>query len=124
VDKSQMESLIKCVVWGILWSIIFILIGFIIANFTPYILKDVLFVEGMLIVIVAASSSISGNPLGLSLQALGQNSAQYVANANLEAMKMEKQKQYDNFKTGLRSSLNAVSLIIGGVICIVINFMI
>ncbi|MEG1797375.1 MAG: hypothetical protein RR262_12835 [Clostridium sp.] len=124
MDKSQMESLIKCVVWGILWSIIFILIGFIIANFTPYILKDVLFVEGMLVIIVAASSSISGNPLGLSLQALGENNAQYVANANLEVTKMEKQKQHHNFKTDLRSSLNAVSLIIGGVICIVINFII
>jgi hypothetical protein len=124
VDKSELKPLINCAIWGILWSIIFILIGFIIANFTSYILKDVLFVEGMLVVIIAASSSISGNPLGLSLQALGQNSAQYVANANLEVTKMEKQKQHNTFKTNLRSSLNAVSLFIGGVICIVINFMI
>ena len=60
--------------------------------------------------------------MGLSLQALGQNNAQYVASANLEVIKMEKEKHHNKFKTNLRSSLNRVSLTIGGVICVIINF--
>ena len=124
MNKSQIKPLIKCIVWGILWAIVFILIGFVIVNFTSYSLKDVLFIEGIVLVALGALSSIGGNPTGLSLQALGQNNAQYVANANLEVTKMEKQRHHDNIKTNLRSSFNIVSLIIGGSICIVINFLI
>jgi len=124
MDKSQIKSLIKCVVWGIFWSIILIIIGFIIANFTYYTLKDVLFIEGIIIVLLGALSSIGGNPMGLSLQGLGQSNAQYAANANLEVTKMEKEKHHNNSKPNLRSSLNTVSLIISGVICIIINFII
>lgn len=124
MDKSQIKSLIKCVVWGIFWSIILVIIGFVIENFTSYTLKDILFIEGIVVVLLGALSSIGGNPMGLSLQALGQNNAQYAANANLEVTRMEKEKRHNNFKSNLRSSLNTVSLIIGGVICIIINFII
>ena len=124
MNKSQIKPLIKCIVWGILWAIVFILIGFVIVNFTSYSLKDVLFIEGIVLVALGALSSIGGNPTGLSLQALGQDNAQYAANANLEVTKMEKQRHHDNIKTNLRSSFNIVSLIIGGSICIVINFLI
>lgn len=90
MNKSQIKALIKCIVWGILWAIVFILIGFVIVNFTSYSLKDVVFIEGIVLVALGALSLIGGNPTGLSLQALGQNNAQYVANANLEVTKMEK----------------------------------
>ncbi len=95
-----------------------------IVNFTSYSLKDVLFVEGIVLVALGALSSIGGNPKGLSLQALGQDNAQYVANANLEVTKMEKQMHHNNIKTNLRSSFNIISLIIGGAISIIINFII
>jgi len=124
MDKSQIKSLIKCVVWGIFWSIILIVIGLIITNFTSYNLKDILFIEGVITVILGSLSSINGNPMGLSLQALGSINAQYVANANLEVTKMEREKRHNNFKSNLQSSINMISLIIGGVICIIINFII
>ncbi len=53
---------------------------------------------------------------------MGQNNAQYVANANLEVTKIEKEKNTNPIKSNLRTSINMFSLIIGGVICIVINF--
>jgi hypothetical protein len=124
MNNIQLKSLAKCIVFGVLWSIILIIIGVIIANFTSYNLKDVLFIEGIIVVILGALSSISGNPMGLSLQALGQNNAQYVAKANLEVTDMEKQKHHENFKTNIRSSINTVSLVIGGVICIITNYII
>jgi predicted membrane protein len=122
MDKVQIKSLIKCVIWGGIWPIILVLIGLLIVNFTTYNLKDVLFIEGIILVILGGLSLVGGNPLGLSLQAMGQNSAQYVANANLEVTKMEKEKNTNRIKSNLRTSINMVSLIIGGVICIVINF--
>lgn len=124
MHHQYLIALIKCIVWVILWAIVFILIGFVIVNFTSYSLKYVLFIEGIVLVALGALSSIGGNPTGLSLQALVQDNAQYVANANLEVTKMEKQRHHDNIKTNLRSSFNIVSLIIGGAICIIINFII
>ena len=68
-------------------------------------------------------SSIGGNPMGLSMQGLGQNNAQYIANANLEVSKMEKDKT-NNIKTTISAGLSTVSLIIGGLLVIAINFII
>ena len=61
--------------------------------------------------------------MGLSMQGLGQNNAQYIANANLEVSKMEKEKT-NNIKTTISAGLSTVSLIIGGLLVIAINFII
>jgi len=124
MDKSQIKSLIKCVVWGIIWSIILVLIGLGIVNFTTHNLKDVLFIEGIILVIFGISSFLGGNPTGLSLQGLGQTNAQYIANANLEVTRMEKEKTTTTIKNSFKTIINTVSLIIGGLICIIINFII
>lgn len=123
MGKSQISSLIKCVVWGIIWSIILVLIGLGIVHFTTYNLKDILFIEGIILVILGVSSFLGGNPTGLSLQGLGQTNAQYIANANLEVTKMEKEKT-NTIKNNFKTSISTVSLVIGGIICIIINFII
>ncbi|WP_346938717.1 hypothetical protein [uncultured Clostridium sp.] len=124
MDKSQIKFLIKCVVWGIIWSIILVLIGLGIVNFTTYNLKDILFIEGIILVILGVSSFLGGNPTGLSLQGLGQTNAQYIANANLEVTRMEKEKTTTPIKNNFKASINMISLVMGGVICIIINFII
>lgn len=123
MDKYQISSLIKCVVWGIIWSIILVLIGLGIVHFTTYNLKDVLFIEGIILVILGVSSFLGGNPMGLSLQGLCQADAQYIANANLEVTRMEKEKT-STIKKNFKASINTISLVMGGVICIIINFII
>lgn len=123
MGKSQISSLIKCVVWGIIWSIILVLIGLGIVHFTTYNLKDILFIEGIILVILGVSSFLGGNPTGLSLQGLGQTNAQYIANANLEVTKMEKEKT-NTIKNNFKTNISTVSLVIGGIICIIINFII
>ncbi|GAA0770280.1 hypothetical protein GCM10008908_12850 [Clostridium subterminale] len=124
MDKSQIKSLIKCVVWGIIWSIILVLIGLGIVNFTTHNLKDALFIEGIILVILGVSSFLGGNPTGLSLQGMGQTNAQYIANANLEVTRMEKEKTTTSINNSFKTIINTVSLIIGGLICIIINFII
>lgn len=123
MDKSQIKSLIKCVVWGIIWSIILVLIGLGIVHFTAHNLKDVLFIEGIILVILGISSFLGGNPTGLSLQGLCQANAQYISNTNLEVTKMEKEKT-STIRKNFKASINTISLVMGGVICIIINFII
>lgn len=123
MGKSQISSLIKCFIWGIIWSIILVLIGLGIVRFTTYNLKDILFIESIILVILGVSSFLGGNPTGLSLQGLGQTNAQYIANANLEVTRMEKEKT-NTIKNNFKTSISTVSLVIGGIICIIINFII
>lgn len=94
MEKSILKTIGKCVIFGIIWGIVLFGVALIITNFKDYELRDVLFVEGIIFVIGGVLSSIGGNPMGLSMQGLGQNNAQYIANANLEVSKMEKDKNY------------------------------
>lgn len=123
MEKSILKTIRKCVIFGIIWGIVLFGVALIITNFKDYELRDVLFVEGIIFVIGGVLSSIGGNPMGLSMQGLGQNNAQYIANANLEVSKMEKDKT-NNIKTTISAGLSTVSLIIGGLLVIAINFII
>ena len=98
MEKSILKTIGKCVIFGIIWGIVLFGVALIITNFKDYELRDVLFVEGIIFVVGGVLSSIGGNPMGLSMQGLGQNNAQYIANANLEVSKMEKDKT-NNIKT-------------------------
>ena len=124
MNKRENKPLVKYIFFEILLSVILLLIGLAIVYFTNYNFKDVLFVEGMVVIILGIFSGISGNSTGLSLQGMGQNNAQYVSNTNLETLKMEKEKTKNNLNTNIRIGLNMVSLIIGGAICIIIEFII
>lgn len=123
MDKSILKTIIKCAIFGIVWAAILFGVALIITNFKGYELKDVLFVEGIIFVIGGVLSSLGGNPMGLSMQGLGQTNAQYIANANLEVTKMEKDKT-KNIKTTISVGLSTVALVIGGILVIVINFII
>ena len=123
MDKSVLKTIVKCAVLGVIWAIILFGIALIITKFKGYELKDVLFIEGIFFVIVGILSSLGGNSMGLSMKGLGQTNSQYIANANLEVTKMEKDKT-KNIKTTVSMGLSTVSLIIGGILVIVINFII
>lgn len=118
----QIKLLVKCVLLGLILSGILVLIGFTITKYTSFNLKDVLFFEGIIVVMFAALSAVGGIPIGLSLQGMGQNNAQYVANATLEAARMEKESKVKTLRKEFNKSTTMASLVIAGVICIITNF--
>lgn len=120
----QIKLLVKCVLLGLILSSILVLIGFTITKYASFNLKDVLFFEGIIVVMFAALSSVGGIPIGLSLQGMGQNNAQYVANATLEAARMEKESKVKTLRKEFNKSTTMASLVIAGVICIITNFII
>ena len=123
MNKTLLKALEKCILWGVIWAIILFIIANILVNLKGFLLKDVLFIEGIIFIMLGLFACIGGNPMGLSMQGLGQNNAQYIANANLEVSKMEKDKT-NNIKTTISAGLSTVSLIIGGLLVIAINFII
>ena len=98
MNKNLLKSLEKCILWGVIWSIILFIIANILVNLKGFLLKDVLFIEGIIFIMLGIFSCIGGNPMGLSLQSLGQNNAQYNTNANLEVSKMENSNKYKFIK--------------------------
>lgn len=120
MDNSIVKRLLKCGLFGLLWFIILVILALLIVNFKKYNFNDVLFVEGMILVVIGVLSSLGGNPMGLSLQSLGQMNSQYVANANLEVSKREKSRA--SLKTTLSISLSMAAFVIGGLISILASF--
>lgn len=123
MNKTLLKSLEKCILWGVIWTIILFIIANILVNLKGFLLKDVLFIEGIIFIMLGLFACIGGNPMGLSLQSMGQNNAQYTANANLEVSKMESTNK-SNLKNTISVSINTVSLILAGIVCIVINYII
>ncbi|WP_238881470.1 hypothetical protein [Clostridium sp. YIM B02551] len=116
------KQLLKCALAGIVWFIITIGIGLLIMKFTKYNFKDILFMEGILLIIIGVLSSIGGNSMGLSLQSLGQVNSQYASNVNLEVTRKEKNNY--NIKTTISFGVSMIALIIGGALSIILNFII
>lgn len=123
MDKDTLKNIRKCIILGIIWAILLVAIAFLITTLKDYNLKDVLFIEGIAFITFGILSCIGGNPLGLSIQGLGQNNAQYIANSNLQVSKLEKANT-KNIKNTLSIGLSTVSLILAGILVIAINFII
>lgn len=124
MDKSIIKSIGKNLLFSFVWTIIFCLIAWVITYFTKYNLKDVLFVEGIFIVILGLSVTFKSDSSGLSLMGLGQSNAQYLANANLEVTRKVNDNLKGNAASMFRHSFNGISLIIAGIVCVMINFII
>lgn len=123
MNKTLLNSLEKSILWGVIWSILLFIIANIIVIFKGFLLKDVLFIEGIIFIMLGIFACIGGNSMGLSLQSLGQNNTQYNTNANLEVSKMENSNKA-NLKNTISVSINTLSLIFAGIACIIINYII
>jgi len=123
MKNEKVKLFLKCVLFGIVWGVISFGVSLLINKFMEYNLKDILFVEGIILIMIGIFSSIGGEPMGLSLQSLGNSNSQYVFNANLKIEELEKKiNKRDSRKVTISASLSGFSLIIGGVICIIINY--
>lgn len=125
MNKVKLKVLIKYIILIFVLTIALILIGLIISKLKGFNLKDVLFIEGMIITIIGTFSMISGDSMGLSMQSLGQNNSQYSSNANLEVTKRLRENKTNNKITPvIKKDFNSICVIISGLICIAINFFI
>lgn len=61
-------------------------ITFIIEKLTKYLLNDILFIEGIILIISGFLFSGEENKMGISFQSMGQINFQYISNFNLEIL--------------------------------------
>lgn len=122
MDKNLTSNLFKTLLFGIAWAVIAFIIAIILVKSKKYNLKDVLFIEGIILIAISILSAIGGNSTGLSLQGFGTNNASLTSYANLEITKREREK--NPMKQTLSFGLSSFSLICGGVLLIILNYII
>lgn len=124
MDNYKIKLFLKFVLFGVIWALISAGIGLLISEFTDYNFRDVFFVEGMVLIIIGIFSSIGGKLTGLPLQLKSLN-PQYVTNGYLQMKDIEKkEKNSDVRKMNISIGISGIALIVGGVICMIINFVI
>lgn len=84
MKKNMFKIIQKLFMYIIIEVALLFLISIIIKYFTSYELNNILFIEGLISFMIVLFSSISGSPMGLSMQSLGQTNAQYNANLQIE----------------------------------------
>lgn len=107
MKDERISLVIKSIIWGVVWLAVASLVGFLITKFTNYkSFKNVLFIEGLVLIFIGIFASISGDPMGVSMH-------------YLEA-KMKKQKS--SVKTDISFALSTFSLLIGGILAVTLTF--
>ncbi|GAA0076302.1 hypothetical protein UT300005_06800 [Clostridium sp. CTA-5] len=124
MNSTFLKKFIIFIITSILCGLVIMFIGYLISLFTTFLLKDILFVEGILVIILVILMSISGKPLGLSMQAFGTNNAQYVGTANLKVTEKENEllKNKDSFN--INFDFNSISIILGAIFILIISYFI
>lgn len=124
MSKKNFMLLLKLILCGLIWFAFSIGIGVLLINIFNFDFKDIIFVEGILLILIGIFSAIGGNAIGASIQGFGQVNAQYIANANLEIIKENQSKTSDIMKTTISIGFSTVSLIIGGILSIILTFIV
>lgn len=122
MNKPLISSISKTLIFAVLWGLLGLIVGIILVKSKGYNLKDVLFIEGIILIAIGVLSSLGGNSTGLSMKGMGMNNASLISYANLEITKKEREK--NPMKQTILFGLSSLSLICGGLLLILINFII
>lgn len=121
--KNNSKSLKKFISIFIANLVSLFLIGGIISNLNGFQLKDVLFVEGILVLMIGIFSSIGGNTQSLSLQEFGQVNPQCFVNIVLESNRVEKERVISTSNIQINMDLVSTSITLGAIIALIISYL-
>ncbi len=114
------RTTLKLIVYGILWSIITLVIARVFTPLTSFYFKDVVFVEGLLMLVMSITSVINSKAFGMSFYILNQIHSQYISNTEF---KNNEDKFLISFKNvNLQLFLSWIAIAIGGFINMLLIF--
>lgn len=116
--KSKFTNIITILIVN---YIILLILSIILSVITKFSVKDSLFLLAILSIIISFFINSSGNPLGLSIRSMGQNSAQYSSRMDLESKKSEIENLKLNFNL---AQLFKSTLFLSSVLIIITSFII
>ncbi|MEG1001799.1 hypothetical protein [Clostridium sp.] len=122
MNKSNLITLSKCILIGILFSMLAAFAAVIINNIKNYALVDVVFFEGIVLLVIGVLSCIGGSNRGLFFR------ENYTSNVQFTTTDLEGNTKYERdnklIKNILPLSVIKLSLIISGIILIISTFII
>ena len=126
--KSMIKNILLIVMYGLAFLGLGYVIAIIISKQFGYVIQDVLFIEGLLVIILGFLLSMKGNPSGSSLQGLGRNNAQQLSYLNMEVTKTEREatSYHKNFlkHSIVEFAFSNFTIILGGVFILVFSMLI
>lgn len=120
--KKNSKNLSKFITICIISLMVTFSLGEIISSFQGYNFRDVIFVEGIIILMMGIFSAVGGNPMSLSLQDFGQINPQWLANISLETNEIDRRRIIDSCKVNINIDITTISLVIVGSISLLISF--
>lgn len=121
--KNNSKSLRKFILIFIANLVSLFLIAGVISSLRGFHLKDVLFIEGILILMIVLFSSIGGKNQSLSLQEFGQVNPQYFANIVLENNIAEKERIVSASNIQINMDLISSSILIGSIVVLISSYL-
>lgn len=118
MENSNFKKYSLGLIKVILTIILFVALGVVSSRILNHSINDVLFIEGLGLIISGVLASIGGSPSCLTSGTLGQINS----NANLEVIRMEKERF--EFINSFRFAYSTIILIVSGFACIILNYVI
>ena len=116
----SVKTTLKLFIYGVLWSILTLIIANIFTPLTNFYFKDIVFIEGLLMLVMSITSAINSKTLGMSFYILNQIHSKYINNRDF---KKEEDKIFNTFNSiNFHLFLNWISIAIGGFINILLIF--
>lgn len=120
---------IRKIIISLIISVIFAIIGYIIAipisNYFHDSIKDVMFLEGLAVTIIGLIASVQGNPSGINLMRLGDKTGEWSDHANLETTRRERESTnyFKNFTKHsiVNFTLNRLTIVLAGILMILFS---
>ena len=126
--KSMVKNMLLLVMYGLIFLGLGYVVAIIIVNLFGYVLQDVMFIEGLIVIILGFLFSMKGNPSGSSLQGFGRNNAQQLSYLNMEATKVEREatSYHKNFlkHSIVEFAFSNFTIIMGGVFILAFSILI
>jgi hypothetical protein len=127
MSKLSIRKTLFFLVCSLILSGVGYFIATLISNQFDLKLQEAMFVEGLIVIIIGALSSIKGNPSGSSIQGFGQGNAQYGSILHLEVTRMERESTnyYKNFlkQSVAEFALSNITIIMCGIFIIILSFL-
>jgi hypothetical protein len=122
MKNASVKITLKLFIYGVLWSILTLAIAGIFTPLTNFFFKDIIFVEGLLMLVISITSAINSKSLGMSFYILNEMHSKYIDNKDFT-------KEENNIFNTLNNInfhifLNWISIAIGGFIDILLIFLV
>lgn len=122
MNKLRFKSVFKNTFLELILCLTLLFTAFLISTFSSYLFKDILFIEGIILILLSTLSFSESYPFTSSCRTISQFSSQFISKSIIYIPDEKRENKIIDEKPTNKVTL--VSLIVCGLILIIINFLI